>query len=282
MLHLRPFLFFFSTKITYAQLINEFSSAAGTSSDPDYPDWVEVYFDSGLDPSLYQLKDGSNNTKNLSEATCSGGVCVVDWSNRLTNTGDTIKLVLISSPDSNVDQITYGGDGNVCVPDHGFTIGRVAGVNSPYSPTNVWERFSTSSKGKTNNNGVISPCPAPTPIPTNTPTNTPAPTNTSVPNTPTPTPKPTATLTPTIKPTPRPTTVPKDYTAENEKLREEADVSQFRYDANNEEIDKGVLGVTSDENNNKISPFAYVLLGLGVVSIGVSAFFFLKNRKQTG
>ena len=78
-----------------AQLINEFSSAAGSTSDSDYPDWVEVYFEEGQDKSLYQLTDGNGNMKNLSEAVCNVNICTVDWSNRLDNEGDQIKLELI-------------------------------------------------------------------------------------------------------------------------------------------------------------------------------------------
>jgi len=263
-----------------AQLINEFSSAAGSTSDSDYPDWVEVYFEEGQDKSLYQLTDGNGNMKNLSEAVCNVNICTVDWSNRLDNEGDQIKLELISSPGVSIDQITYGGSGNVCIPGDGYSIGRVAALVEPYPPTNVWERFSTKSKGLTNNNSVLSPCPAPTSIPMAVPTNTPVPTNA-----PTQTPVPTSTTKPTSTPTRKPTSTPKDLTAQNQKIQEEADMAQFRFDSDEEADGQEVLGATgvSDgdgEPAGRISPFAYVLFGLGVIFIGVSAVMFVRNRKM--
>jgi len=272
--------FLFNCKNSNAQLINEFSSDPGSGG----VDWVEIYTN-GVDKSLYQTKDSVGNVKNLSEAVCNGNICTVDWSNRLNKDGDTIKLILISSPDSPVDQITYGGSGYVCVPGEGQSIGRVATLDSPYEPTNVWERFSTPSKGQTNNNGVVLACPSPTPVPSSTPTNAPDPTNTPAPtNTPTSTPKPTST--PTPSPTKKPTPTPKDNTAQNEQLQAaSADVSNFRYNPEENEDKKTaqeVLGSSDEGGTQKenISPFAYVLFALGVIFIGVSIFFFVKHKNS--
>jgi len=259
----------------FAQVINELSPLPLPT--PGLSDWVEVFTD-GKDINLYQLRDSSGNIKNLSDAVCNGNICTVDWSNRLNKDGDTVKLVLITSPDSPVDQITYGGQGNICIPGAGQSIGRVATIDSPYEPTNLWEKFSTSSKGQTNNYGVLSPCPSPTPIPTVAPTN--APTNMPT-NTPAQTsaPAPTSTPKPSVTPTKKPTPTQKDYSQENAELQAAADASQFRYydSATNE----GVLG-TSEENSDRsdVSPFAYVLLVLGLIFIGTSFYIFLRNRKR--
>lgn len=174
--------------------INEFSSAAGTSSDPDWPDWVEVYY-VDFDPTLYQLRDAANNIKNLSDGTCTGNFCTVDWSNKLNNSGDTIKLVLISDPTSVTNQVTYGSSGDVAAPIAGQYAGRSV------DGTGGWTLFSSSTKGSTNN--TATPAPTATPTPTPTPTSTPSPTNT-----PTPIKTPTPTKSPTATPTPKPTLTP--------------------------------------------------------------------------
>lgn len=206
---------FLPGKVFAAVTINEFSSAAGVSSDPDWPDWVEVYYND-VDITLYQLIDAIGNIKNLADAICTGSFCTIDWSNKLNNPSDTIKLVLIAAPDSPVDQITYGETGDVLAPTSGQSAGRSV------DGTGGWVIFSTPTKGSTNNTStpVPSPSPSPTPTLTLTPTPkppTPTPTFGST-NTPTPTSKP-STLTPTKKPTP---TLSPTSTPTGETLGEEA------------------------------------------------------------
>src|SRR3990167_1651253 len=81
------------TKIFASIKINEFYSGGTSSSNPD---WVEIYLD-GDTITLYKLEDLASNSKDFTEATCSGNYCTVDWSNRLNIDSDTIKLILISS-----------------------------------------------------------------------------------------------------------------------------------------------------------------------------------------
>jgi hypothetical protein len=189
----------FPSEILAQMVINEFSSAAGNSSDHDWPDWVEIYHNN-VDITLYQLIDRAENTKSFSDANCAGNFCTVDWSNRLNNPGDTIKLVLISSPDSPVDIVTYGESGDICAPGDGQTIGRYP------DETGNFVKFSSHTKGLANTSSQ-DPCPTPTPAPTeaptSTPTSTPTPTKTSAP-------KPTVIAVATKKPTITPKPVVKD------------------------------------------------------------------------
>ncbi len=157
------FLFlFFGVSPVFATTIkiNEFYAAGSTSSNPD---WVEIYND-GTDISLYQLIDGANNKKDLSLANCKGNFCTVDWYNTLNNGGDTIKLILKSSPDTSVDQIIYGTGGDISVP--GIT--QSAGRNP--DGTGGWTIFSSFSKGTSNNIAIPTPTPQPTLIAVSSPT----------------------------------------------------------------------------------------------------------------
>lgn len=191
------------SKIFSQVVINEFSSAAGSSSDPD---WVEIY-NSGsesIDLSLYRLRDDTETNKKDLEGTLNpGGFAVFEWSNKLNNSGDIIKLLLISSETNFIDQVAYGDLGNdIPAPTTGQSAGRYPDGSA------TWSIFSSSSKGITNN--AQSPVFTPTPTPTDepTPTEVPIPTKT-----PTPTSVPSATKTPTPKPTTKivntPTSTPK-------------------------------------------------------------------------
>ncbi len=172
-----------------ALYINEFSS----NSDPD---WVEIYNSdsSSVDLSNYLLRDSTDaNKQDLTGSIPGNGFVTFDWSNRLDNNGDTIRLVVLNEGgvENNVDQITYGSGGTVAAPASGQTAGR-----SPDGSSNI-VLLSSSSKGSSNNSAT--PVPTATSAPTNTPTPTPTPTPTK---TPTPTPSPTSgpTATPTKAP----------------------------------------------------------------------------------
>ncbi|HLE48807.1 MAG TPA: hypothetical protein VI819_02130 [Patescibacteria group bacterium] len=263
-----------SVSVTRAVVvINEFSSAAGTSDDSDWPDWVEIYHDSE-ELTNYQIIDDSDNVKNLSEATCTGNFCTIDWSNRLGNSGDTIKLILISDPDNPIDSITYGGAGNVCPPDHGQTVGRIV-VTEGSDPGNTIERLAAATKGTSNYGVTLAPCPSPTsiPQPTNTPTATPQPTNTPTP-TATPTPKPTSTPMPTAKPT-KVLTMAKP-TEEIKLDLKESEPSEI-VDSNGVGS-ASVMGYESDSGKTDFVPI--ILIGSGAGVLGLSAFAYVAQKKK--
>jgi len=142
--------------------INEFSSYGDS-------DWVEIYRTKEENLSLYKLEDAAGNTKELSLSDCNGDFCVVNWSNKLNNSGDVIKLILL--PITVVDQITYGNEEGALIeaPQAGQSAGRVS------DGENIWAIFSTPTKGSTNNAGVLLPTLTPTPTQVFTPTLTPTP-----------------------------------------------------------------------------------------------------------
>ncbi len=156
----------FGRSISFAApLINEFSS--NTS-----PDWIEIY-NSGnetVDLSLYRIRDlTANNKLDLSGSLEPGGFAAFDWSNKLNNSGDLIKLVL-SSDESVIDQVTYGDQGGLVSPNSNQTGGR------DQDGGGEWVLFESSSKGSSNNSSTVYVPPTPTPTPLPTPTKTPKPT----------------------------------------------------------------------------------------------------------
>ena len=155
------FLFAITTSFAFASpIVNEFSSA--TSAD-----WVEIYNPGAdtVDLSQYRLRDlTSTNKLDLSGSLAPSGFVGFDWSNKLNNAGDLIKLVLISD-ESIIDQVTYGDQGGISAPASTQTGGRKSDGAAE------WVILSASSKGFSNNSSsVFSP---PTATPTKTPTPTP-------------------------------------------------------------------------------------------------------------
>ena len=162
------FLFVTNTTQSLASpLINEFSS--NTS-----PDWIEVY-NSGsetLDLSLYRIRDlTANNKLDLSGSLEPGGFAAFDWSNKLNNSGDIIKLVHISD-ESIIDQTSYGDQGGINAPNSTQTGGRGQDGGGE------WVLFVSPSKGSSNNSSAVYTPPSPTFTPAPKPTNTPKPTKT--------------------------------------------------------------------------------------------------------
>lgn len=204
-------------KVFAAVYINEFSS----NTDPD---WVEIY-NSGpdlVDLSLYRLRDNtSSNKKDLSGNLNSGEFGVIEWSDRLNNAGDSIKLLLIANDPNTLDQVNYGDIGGVNAPVSTQSAGRETNGGSN------WVVFNIPTKGLTNNTST--PAPSATPTSTPTPTRTPTPTKTP---TPTLTPKPQATEKPNT-PTPTKassTSVLGSTTAP--KVSPSATITQFRLTSN--------------------------------------------------
>ena len=175
--------YLFIVPVAYAKVwINEFSSSGSE-------DWVELYNDSDESASLdgQRLRDGSATNKiELSGDIEAKGYALFDWGNKLTNSGDTIKLVSASDENSVIDLVIYGESGDIVAPSAGQTAGRIGNGSS------VWSLFSNGTKSTTNADAL----PAPTPT-------------TESEKTPTPTKQPTPTRTPTPKKTPTPTKSPK-------------------------------------------------------------------------
>lgn len=178
-------LFLVTPSITLAATIklNEFYSAGGTSSNPD---WVEIYSE-GENIDLYQLVDDWGNINTLSTVICSGNFCTVNWDSKLNKNEDTIKLVLKSSPETIIDQVIYGS-ADIPAPTIEQSTGR------SIDGAGAWITFATPSKGFANSSSPSSaPTTLPTPIPQSSPTAAPSPTAV-----PTPSSSPTATPLPKI------------------------------------------------------------------------------------
>jgi len=197
------FIFLLLPGHSFASLfINEFSSYPSDSSDPGWPDWVEIY-NSGpesVDLSLYRLRDSTATNKlDLSGSLEAGNFIFFDWSNKLNKTEDNIKLLLISN-ESTVDEVVYGDQESVSAPGVGQSVGRKT------DGENLWVIFDSPTKGNSNNSSTPVPTSTSTPTPTDTPTPTLKPTST-------PKPSPTPTKSPTSKPasTEKPSPTQKNY-----------------------------------------------------------------------
>jgi hypothetical protein len=163
--------------------INEVSSSG---SD----DWIEVYNTpgDGVDLGKFELRDSSeSNSVKLSGVLPGGEFSIIDFSNKLNNSGDKVRLIEISTGDT-VEELPYGTEGENPAPGDGYSLARV-----PDGSDEIL--VATSSKGTTNNNQQIFFTPTPTPSVTPTPTRTPTPIRT---------PTPTRTPTPIKTPTPNP------------------------------------------------------------------------------
>ncbi len=185
--------FIISPTISSAEiLINEFSSA----SDED---WVEIYNPdaTSVDLSNFKLRDESATNKLLLDGQLSSHEYVAfDWSDKLNNSGDTIKLIKIDG-EVIIDQISYGSSQILPKLISPQTGGR--------DESKSWVVFTTETKGKSNTASVFL-TPTPTSLPTSTPTALPTPTRT-----------PTPTKSPTKTPISTPTVVEKVVTHKTEK-----------------------------------------------------------------
>lgn len=179
----------------YAKLfINEFSSQSSS-------DWVEIYNDSDNDIPLtsYRLRDSTTTNKlDLNGILAPHGFIVFEWSDRLNNAGDIIKIVKADSESEEEDKVVYGNiEGKVIdSPGSGQFAARITDGGT------AWGLFSSSTKGFTNVNATPAPTATPTPTeqpkPTATPTKAPTPTKS-------PTQQPFSTQTATFTPTPNAT-----------------------------------------------------------------------------
>ena len=243
----------FASAASAQVVINEFSPLSS-------PDWVEVYNNSteSANLSTYKLQDAAGNILTLSGTILPSGFAAFDWSNRLNNDGDTFSLYKNSDV---VMTVTYGGQGNVCIPS---SLGSIAWIPDG---GNTYDRLLVNTKELSNGLSFTDPCPTPTPEPTSTSTATPTSIPTSTP-TPTPTPTKTSTPTPTKNPTPKPTITPSSIST-------------------SEELVLGIQNATSTpevslqeetETGKKFPVFPVILIVTGFLCIAGAVFFFIKNN----
>jgi len=245
----------FASAASAQVVINEFSPLSS-------PDWVEVYNNSteSANLSTYKLQDAAGNILTLSGTILPSGFAAFDWSNRLNNDGDTFSLYKNSDV---VMTVTYGGQGNVCIPS---SLGSIAWIPDG---GNTYDRLLTSTKNLTNGISFTDPCPTPTREPINTPTPTPTPTPTATPA-PTAIPTKTPTASPTKSPTPKPAITSSPAST-------------------SEELVLGIQNATSTpevslqeetETGRKFPVFPVILIISGLLCIGGAIFAFVKNAKS--
>ena len=189
-------LLLFSPAAAHAQVVINEMSTWETSGD-----WVELFSAEDIDISGWKLRDSASTVietvpQGISIGPSTSKYYVIEAGNRLNRDVDTIKI-LKSDDSTTVNEIDYGGVGQVCAAGSGESIGRYPDGN------NTVDRFASPTKNLSNDQASLNPCPTPTPTPTPKPTPSPIPTPTSTPtSTKTPTP------TPSKTPTPKPTTTP--------------------------------------------------------------------------
>jgi hypothetical protein len=141
------FLFWFFALVETAlgaPVINELSSSGSQ-------DWIEIYNPSSdsIDLGIYRLRDSSETNKlDLSGVLDPLSFAVFDWSNKLNNGGDLLKLTLISDS-SVVDQVSYGDQGGFMAPEASQSLGR-----SPDGGSS-WVIFTNQSKSSSNNSSSV-------------------------------------------------------------------------------------------------------------------------------
>jgi Lamin Tail Domain len=236
----------------------------------DSDDWVEIYNDGqeSINLSGYILRDTTgSNKKELTGTINPNGFYVLDFSNYLNKANDTVRLLKLENGNEvEISKLVYGEVNSVCAPDSvSQSIGMVTDGG------NTIERFSTSTKGITNNGSALLPCPTPTPDPTSTPTKTP-----------TLTPNPTFTL--TLTPTKIPTKTPTVTLAPTEAIVEESDDNADKFTK-----DSQVIGVTDElgqedgskkENPSSKTTYAPIfLIGSGVFFITASIYVMVSKKR---
>ena len=265
--------FIFASNISAQVVINEFSST--TSND-----WVEIYNNSDAveDLSNYSLVDGSDsgNIKSFSCLLNPKGFFIVEWSNKLNNGGDIIKL---KKNDSLIDCIAYkDGAGQICERKTEVDLKDLSDGNfvaRSQDGTDSWTVTALSTKDKPNDGSekdVNAVCFTPTPTPTPEPTDeliedlTFSPTSS-------PTVKPTSTPLTTKINTLKPTTTPiPELTKES--MKEEVLGIQ------NENVNPSPTEESEESSEkSKVSILSILFIVLGISFVGFSGFAFFKQKR---
>jgi hypothetical protein len=259
-----------STSVIKAQVvINEFSSFS-------YPgDWVEVY-NYGPDPvdlSSYRIRDSSlTQYVNLSGVLEPQKFTFFDLKDYLNKTGDVITLKHLTDGIEDVQPIMtvcYGDKVDSCsvIKVGCYPLENESVGSYPSDGGNTFERFTTATKGVTNQTALLDPCPTPTTTETAVATETQTATLTQ-----TSTLTSTTTKTPTKKVTPTATVVAEDSPVQ------ENTVLGLRNDLTTDAPTAGVSGETAE--GKKLPPMAIILIVVGTLVLGGSGFAFIKKVRE--
>jgi hypothetical protein len=123
-------------------------------------DWIELYNPSTVsaDLSSYRIRDNTaRKRRDLEGSIEPGGFLEVGVSNYLNKDGDAVRLLLLTGgAEEPVDTVSYGQDGDACLPECGQTVGRF-----PDGSGNL-VLFTTGSRGMKNQEASSRACPGPT------------------------------------------------------------------------------------------------------------------------
>ncbi len=254
----------------FAQVvINEFSV-----NPPDKQDWVEVFSSEVVDISDWSIGDKAGIFETVPDDVQLGpGIYYVFTQyQRLNNDKDSIYLY--DENGKEVNSISYGDTGEVCLPSPEGSIARIPDGG------NTIDRLLNHTKGQANGEVISDSCPIPTPTPN--PTTVPTPTSTSVPTTvSTPTPKPTAkptaipTAKPTTSPTPKPEVLGEFETEESTTTSPEISlITQLELEEKAKPIPE------SKEENKEASQYTVpaMISVAGMLLLAASTFPFIKRR----
>ena len=174
-----------------------------------------------------------------------------------------------------IDDISYGDSGGVCVSSQNGSIGRV--YQTDIEGSNIIDRFSNYTKGLSNKDNILDPCPSPTPEPTATsvPTSTP----TKIPS-PTKTPSPSPTNKPVLK-TSTPTRIKEIATEDIEDVLDNTKEAVLGIneigDSTGTPTPKSKI---ADEGKRSIPLSAGLFVILGLVFISFAFYQLLRSRKK--
>ena len=259
-------LFIFPSSISAQVVINEISV-----EPEDKYDWLELFAIENTDVSSWNLSDETGVFETFASGTIldKGSYKIVTQYQRFGNEDDTIYLY--DNNGNQIDSISYGQVGEVCVPSKTGSIARIPDANSHY------DRLLNHTKGLTNGESVTDPCPSPTTeppatsVPTSTPTKIPSPTKT---------------------PSPSPTNKPVLKTSTPTRIKETAteDIEDVL-----DNTKEAVLGINeigdstgtptpeskiADEGKRSIPLSAGLFVILGLVFISFAFYQLLRSRKK--
>ena len=125
-------------------VINEFNSKGSS-------DWVELYNTTGtaVDINGWKLTDSTTNEVALSGSVSAHGFVSYEFSNRLGDGGDTVRVV--DEADTEIDSVVYGLGGDIAAPDTGEFAARASDGSA------TWELRTADSRDASNNISVATP-----------------------------------------------------------------------------------------------------------------------------
>lgn len=240
--------------------INEFSARGD-------PDWVEIYNTGSETKSLegWVIRDSTDSNKiSLSGSICSGGTRKFDFSNRLNNAGDDIKLLDSESAVTPQDSLTYF---SANIPEHQDN---QSTSRNPDGSSSWVVQTTPTPNDNTSCNPQPTPTPNPSPSPSPSPTATPASTSTTTSSSTSSTnPTPTPLKSPSPKPTPKASP-------------SQSPLTLGQTDTQNSDSQPTPTPEPAGEESLSKTKAAAIITGAGAILIALSSGFYLWYSKLLG